>query len=86
MLHTTFRPLKKEEMATPINGTYEAEFLVYDHPKKPKMISPEISLPTDIFKIQKIYRSIGEEIDFNFFLDIVSKDKYSEYNGYFYRQ
>ena len=62
------------EMTIPNNDKYE--LLVYDGPKKPEMVNPEINLLTDVSKMQKIYRARGEEIDFNFFLDIISKDKY----------
>ena len=68
-----------------INNTYEAELSVYDGLKKQKMVNPEINLPTDFSKMQNISRSRGEEIDFNFFLDIVSKDKCPEYDVYCYR-
>ena len=44
-----------------------------------------INLPIVFSRIQKISRSRGEEIDFNFFLVIVSKDKCTEYNVYCYR-
>lgn len=71
-------------MTIPNNDKYEADILVYDGPKKPEMVKPEINLLTDVSKVQKIYRARGEEIDFNFFLDIVSKDKCLEYNGCYY--
>ena len=48
------------------------------------MVNLEINVPTDFSKTQKISRFWGKEIDFNFFLDIVSKDKCLEYNGYYY--
>ena len=72
-------------MSILINDTYEAELSVYDGPRKQKMVNPEINLQTDFSKMQNISRSRGEEIDFNFFLDIVSKDIYPEYDGYCYR-
>ena len=72
-------------MTIPINDTYQAELSVHDVPKKPKMVNSEINLPTDFSKMQKISQSRGGEIDFNFFLDIVSEDKCSKYNGYCYR-
>ena len=49
------------------------------------MVNPEINLLTDFSKMQKNSRAIGEEIDSNFFLDFVSKDKCPEYNGKCYR-
>ena len=64
------------EMTIPNNDKYEADILVCDGPKKPEMVKPEINLLTDVSKVQKIYRARGEEIDFNFFLDIISKVKY----------
>ena len=79
-----FRQLKKEEETTPINDAYEAELSVYDGLKKPKMVNLEINLLTDFSKMQKISGSRGEEINFNFFLDIVSKDKCPEYNRHIY--
>ena len=39
------------------------------------MVNPEMFLPTDFSKMQKISPSRDEEIDFNFFLDIVFKYK-----------
>ena len=82
--HTAFRQLKKEEETIPINDTYEAELSVYDGLKKPKMVNLEINLLTDFSKIQKISGARGEEINFNFFLDIVSKDRCPEYNRHIY--
>ena len=35
--------------------------------------------------MRNIFWARSEEIDFNFFLDIVYKDKYPEYNEYCYR-
>ena len=82
--HTVFRQLKKEEETIPINDAYEAELSVYDGLKKSKMVNLEINLLTDFSKMQKISGSRGEEINFNFFLDIVSKDKCPEYNRHIY--
>ena len=39
------------------------------------MVNPEMFLPTDFSKMHKISPSRDEEIDFNFFLDIVCKYK-----------
>ena len=72
-------------MTIPINDTYQAELSVRDVPKKPKMVNSDINLPTDFSKMQKISQSRGGEIGFNFFLDIVSKDRSPKYNGYCYR-
>ena len=76
--------MKEKKKTFPINDIYEAESSVYDGPKKPNMVNLEINVPTDVSKTQKISRFWGEEIDFNFFLDIVSKDKCLEYYGYYY--
>ena len=43
------------------------------------MVDPEINLSTDFFKMQKISWARSEDIDLNFFLDIVYKDKCPEY-------
>ena len=75
MTHTTFHRFENEEMVILINDTYEAELSIFDGSKKLKMVNPEIFLPTDFSKMQKISPSRDEEIDFNFFLDIVFKDK-----------
>ena len=83
--YTTFPRLKKKEMTSPIVDAYDAVLSVYDGPKKPRMVCPESNLPKEIAKMQKVSRTRGEEIDFNFFLDIVSKDVCPEYNGYCYR-
>ena len=68
-------------MKNPIENAYEAVLSVYDGPKKPTMVLPEVNLPPEFSHMQKISRSRGEEIDFQFFLDIVNKQKCPEYNG-----
>ena len=82
-LCTTFRRVKKGEMSEPIPDAFEAKLSIYFGPKKPKMVLPKKNLlPEDFSKMQKISRTRGEEIDFNFYLDMVSKETCPEYNGY----
>lgn len=50
-----------------------------------KWLTQKINFPIDFTRIQKISRTKDEEIKFNFFLNIVSKDKCAEHNGYCYR-
>ena len=50
-----------------------------------KWLTQKINFPIDFTRIQKISRTKDEEIKFNFFLNIVSKDKCAEQNGYCYR-
>ena len=64
MTHTTFHRFENEEMVILINDTYEAELSIFDGSKKLKMVNPEIFLPTDFSKMQKISPSRDEEIDF----------------------
>lgn len=71
-------------MAISINDTYEGDLLDYDGPKKIKMVNPEIALLTIFSSLYKIFRAKNEEIDFNFFLHIVSKGKCPKYYRYCY--
>ena len=83
--HTTFRQLKKEEITISTNDACVAELLVYDGLKKTEIVNPEINLPTDVFKMQKISSARSQETGFNFFLGIAYKSKCLECNGYCYR-
>ena len=43
---------------------------------------PQSNLDETFIKMQKVSRARAEEIDFNFFNDIISKKECPEYNGY----
>ena len=80
---TTFPCLKKKDLASPIEEANKAEISHYFGPKKPPMLSlPKSNLDETSLKMQAVSHARAEEIDFDFFNDIISKKECPEYNGY----
>ena len=80
---TTFPRLKKTDMSNPINEANSVKISTYIGPKKPPMPLYSKQIPNeDFLKRQSVSLARGEDIDFQFFLDIARTQDCPEYNGY----
>ena len=78
-----FPCLKKIDMPKPIDKANSVEISTYIGPKKPPMPAyVRKSLSKDFIRRQTVSRERGENIDFQFFVDISVSNDCLEYNGY----
>ena len=82
-LTSTFPRLKKKEVSLPIKEENEVEVVVYYGPKKPPMPQlPPNNLPQEFVTMQSVSQQRAQNIDFDFFRDMINNKDCPEYNGY----